>query len=303
MRKFILFLVLSIFVVGCSSNDLDGETNTSEKETSSKEEEKEVETSETKKDEEEANQVDASLDKEVDDLIGNANLAIPTKEIDSPFGEDGNIINQHTEIEIVEEHMNEDGRIYFDLDDQPIRSITNEDGSISNITNYSDTYINITEDVAYVLPKEAESFTYNVFMESPPKELRDLQPEDYRSWEEATNLERGIMQITILTTPILNAIDPLIAQEKYDGEEMKSIQEVFFELGSPNVLTPAPQTVLDYQLFENMQMIKRLWEEVGKFEHTADNHDEFDTLYQELRQEMNNLLVRVNYTLSEDAFN
>src|SRR5699024_11489256 len=109
--------------------------------------------------------------------------------------------------------------------DDPIRSITNEDESVNNISNDSYAYIVMNEEVAYVLPEESISFAYDFFISNPQEYLRDKEPEDYRSWEEATNLERGIMQITLLTSVVLNEIDSLMEQDKYSGKEMESIQE------------------------------------------------------------------------------
>ena len=311
MKRILLLIVLCMFIVGCSTNTTEGETKESDdKETSTSEQEKEDKSTEAKEDEEKETEKEEKVQKEKDelleeqsDLFDDGELTIPKKDIDSPFGEDGNIKNRHTEQEIVEEYMDDEGRIYFDLDDDPIRSITNEDESVNNITNYSDAYIDMNEEVAYVLPEESISFAYDFFISNPPEDLRDKEPEDYRSWEEATNLERGIMQITLLTSVVLNEVDSLMEQDKYSGEEMESIQEEFFELGSPNILIPAPQSALDMQLFENMLMVQGLWEKFGKFENPEENKEEFEAVYQDLRQEMNNIVIRVNYTLSEDVLN
>lgn len=300
MKKSFLLIILCIFIVGCSTNETEEDTKESDKESSTSEQEKEDESKEDEKvKEDEENKSGTSLG-EVSGIFEAGDIVIPKKDIESPFGEDGNI-EKHTEQEIVEEYMDDDGRIYFDLDDHPIRSITNEDESVNNITNYSDALIDMNEEVAYALPEESISFAYDFFVTNPPEDLRDLDPEDYRIWEEATNLERSIMQITLLTSQPMNEIDPLIEQDKYNSEEMETIQAEFFELGSPNILIPAPQSALDVQLFENMMMVQGLWEEVGKFENPEENKEEFNALYQELRQEMNNLVIRVNYTLSEDV--
>src|SRR5699024_6105079 len=229
-----------------STNQTEEATKESEKETSTSEQEKEDNSTEAKEEEEKETEKEEKVEKdelleEQSDLFDDGELTIPKEDIDSPFGEDGNIKNQHTEQEIVEEYMDDEGRIYFDLDDDPIRSITNEDESMTNITNYSDAYIDMHEEVAYVLPEESISFAYDFFISNPPEDLRDKEPEDYRRWEEATNLERGIMQITLLTSVVLNETDSLMDQDKYSGKEMESIQEEFFELGSPNILITAPQ--------------------------------------------------------------
>src|SRR5699024_11859100 len=100
-----------------------------------------------------------------------------------------------TEQEIVEEYMDDEGRIYFDLDDDPIRSITNEDETINNITNYSDAYIDMNEEVAYVLPEESISFAYDFFISNTTEVLRDTEDEYIRSWDVAMKLAIGMMHI------------------------------------------------------------------------------------------------------------
>src|SRR5699024_1772998 len=124
-----------------------------------------------------------------------------------------------------------------------------------------------------------------------------------RNWHKAMNLERRMMQITLLTSVVLNEVDSLMDQVKYSGAEMASIEEEFFEVGRPNNLLPVAQSALDMQLFENMLMVQGLWEKFGKCENPEENKEEFEAVYQDLRQEMNNIVIRVNYTLSEDVLN
>src|SRR5699024_7614026 len=140
MKKMVLLIGLCIFIVGCSTNQTEEATKESEKETPTSKQEKEEKSTEAKKEEEKKKEDKESEEKnelkeEAGDLFKDGELTITKKDIDSPFGEDGNIKNQHTEKEIVEEYMDDEGRIYFDLDDDPIRSITNEDETINNITN------------------------------------------------------------------------------------------------------------------------------------------------------------------------
>lgn len=295
-------------MIGCSTNQTKDSGEDIKATSSTDKEEKQME-DETKEDADqqqkkiEKKDTDEQLEKNAKNAkkeAENGQLMIAKMEIGSQFGEDGNMKYNHTEIEVVEEFMDEDGRIYFALDDYPIRSIMDEEGNISNMTNYSDTYINMLEGLAYTLPEDGRVYAYDFFISNPPEELRDKQGEDYRSLEAATNLERGIMQIVLLTVDPLNELGYLIEQDIYDGDIFDTIRDEFFDLGNPNVLIPAPQTVLDMQLYENMQMIQGLWGELGKFERPEQNKAEFTALYQALRQEMNHIVIRVNYTLSED---
>jgi len=227
-------------------------------------------------------------------------LDIPTKKIDSQYNEDGNYKYHHTEKEIVEEYMDESGRIYFDFDDYPIRSIESMDGNINHIMNYSDAFIDTLEGEAFIIPEDHIETAYEFFISNQPKELEGTDPSEYRTWEEATNLERSIIQITELSGPLLNDLGLMIENDLYSGTGFDKILEEFEKIGSPTNVIPAPQTFSDSVLYENMQLIHQLWGQLGTFENPEQQKDDFDELYLELRQEMNNIIVRVNYTLSEE---
>ncbi len=302
MKRLYLFTAIFFLLIGCNTKDQEADTKNKiitadEKEAKQEPDDvKEKEEKQPQKKEMESN----LLRTDIGDLTDDMDVTIPKLEIDSPFAEDGNMKYEHTEMEIVEEYMDGDGRIYFEMDDYPIRSITNEEGNISNMTNYSDAYINMVDGLAYVLPEAHIPSAYDLFVLNPPKDLRDLEREDYRTWEEATNLERGIMQIVLLSSQPLNDLGTLMERDVYSSDQFDDIQKEFFDLGKPTVLIPAPQSMMDMTLFENMLMIKELWEELGKFEHPEQNKDAFEQLYMEVRQEMNHIIVRVNYTLSEE---
>lgn len=224
---------------------------------------------------------------------------LETTSLSSPFGDDGNIKFQNTEIEIVDEFMDEDGRIYFDLDDHPIRHITREGGA-NYIANYYDALIHIKDAKAYDLSEQEQiEQVYHFFISNPPEELVGKDPSEYRSWEEATNLERGMMAATDLLRPYLNHVGALIEDDIYNGEQFEQVMKEFELIGSPLTLIPAPQTVYDMQLYENISMVQSLWRELADFENPEDNKDEFIALYNQIREEMNHMVVRINFTLSE----
>ena len=228
---------------------------------------------------------------------------LPTQPIDNLYNDDKNL-PAHTEVEIVDEYMGDDGVIYFALDEQPVRNITSPDGKINNITNYSDQFINITEEVAYILPEEEMMDYYHSIISIPADMLGEAEDDDadeeptFRTFEEMTNLEKGIISSIGLTGPLLNELGAIIEHEAYDHELYKHIIKQFEELGSPAILIPAAQTPLDLQLFNNMLMIKELWADLGSFEDPQQDVDELINVYELLRQETNNLLLRINYALS-----
>ena len=228
-------------------------------------------------------------------------LRIPTVSIETPYGEDGNMEYEHTQKEIVEEYMDEDGRIYFALDEKPIRTIVSgENENMRNITNYGDAFIGIVEEEAYELTDQKQiEEAYQLILSATPAQLQG-QELDYRSYEEATNLERGITKMTYLIAPTLNDLDYIVQNQAYDHEALPILLEELESLGSPTLLPPAPQTAMDLQLFENMQAVQGMWGQLGQFENPKANRAEFEQLYFQVRKETLNLMARVNYTLSEE---
>ncbi|MTH54724.1 hypothetical protein GKZ89_15075 [Bacillus mangrovi] len=230
-------------------------------------------------------------------------IPVPTVQIASPYDEKGNIKEKHTEKEIVEKYMDDKGRIFFGLDENPIRSIiSGEKGNVQNITNYSDAFIDIGSDpaVAYEIsdPAVIES-VYQFYLSNPPVELEGKDPSEYRTWEEATNLERGIMKMIYLIAPVFQSVDYMAANGQYDDESFSLLLAEFEKAGAPMVLIPAPQTPIDLQLFENMRQVNGMWGQLGKFEDPAGNQEEFMKQFLETKQETNNLIARLNYALSE----
>ncbi|MYL64453.1 hypothetical protein GLW07_13935 [Bacillus hwajinpoensis] len=228
-------------------------------------------------------------------------LRIPTVSIETPYGEDGNIAYEHTQKEIVDEYMDEDGRIYFPLDEKPIRTIVSgENENIRNITNYGDAFIGIVEEEAYELTDQDQiDEAYQLILRATPAQLQS-QELTYRTYEEATNLERGITKITYLIAPTLGDLDYIVQTQAYDHEALPILLEELESLGSPTLLPPAPQTAMDLQLFESMQIVQAMWGRIGQFENPKTNRAEFEQLYLEVRKETLNMMARVNYTLSEE---
>ncbi len=228
-------------------------------------------------------------------------LRIPTTSIETPYGEDGNIAYEHTQKEIVDEYMDEDGRIYFPLDEKPIRTIVSgENENIRNITNYGDAFIGILEEEAYELTDQKQiEEAYQLILSATPTQLQG-QELNYRSYEEATNLERGITKMTYLIAPTFGDLDYIIQNQAYDHEALPILLEELESLGSPTLLPPAPQTAMDLQLFENMQVVQGMWGQLGQFENPKANRAEFEQLYFQVHKETLNMMARVNYTLSEE---
>ncbi|WP_110112711.1 hypothetical protein [Bacillus sp. CGMCC 1.16541] len=291
MKKYVIILLTCGLLVGCNSKQ-------SEEEPKKKDP---TPTEEIATQDPSTEQADQPVSKPSLSKAEIALLKIPTTPIESPFDEDGNIKFEHDEIEFVKEYMDERGRIYFNLDEQPIRSITSgENGNITNVTNYGDTFIDMMEAEAYGLSNQpAMDSAYQLFITNPPAELAGKDPSEYRTWEEATNLERGIMQMIYLMAPSLNSIGYFSQQNDYENEAFKIMLEDFEKLGSPSVMVPAPQTPLDLQLFENMKMVQAMWGQLGQFNDPKNNQEAFQQLYTQVRNETNNIIVRVNYTLSE----
>ncbi|MGP6148116.1 hypothetical protein LZP85_00770 [Priestia flexa] len=300
MKKWLLVAAASLLLAACGK----GESAEEAKETAATADKTEEHASEEKaekveKETEEENSKEESSKVELSQEEMDK-LRIPTVPINSPYHE-----KDHTEQELVENYMDETGRIYFSLTEEPIRTIVSGTTSpkVSNITNYSDAFINPVDKQAYQLQSQAEiDQIYKLILANQPKQLQGTDPSEYRTWEQATNLERGMMQMLYLVGPTMNDIKTAMDRDLYNHPAFVVGQEELEKLGAPLVFAPAPQTPLDYKLFQNMKMVQAMWGEVGKFENPAENKEEFEKVYAQVRQETNNLFVRINYALTEDGF-
>ena len=223
---------------------------------------------------------------------------IRTVKIPSVFDQEGNFPENLTQEEY-EQFAKEQGIVRFALEDHPVRGITSRGGKATNVTNLADVLIDITDSLAYQLPESAIPEAYQLFQQTRAEEFKNTPDSEYRTWEEATNLERSIMQIVLLVAPSLNDLGYLIKNDEYEHPVFPIIQEDFFNLGSPTVLVPGPQSGTDLALFDEMMKMKTMWEEIGKFENPAGHKEAFEEIYNTLRSETNNLIVRVNYALTE----
>lgn len=300
MKKWLLVTAASLLLAACGKDESAEQAketaaaaDTAEEQTTEEKVEKTEKEAEKENSKEETSKVEL-FQEETD------KLRIPTVSIDSPYYE-----KDLTEQELVENYMDETGRIYFSLTEEPIRTIVSSTSSskISNITNYSDVFINPESQQAYQLQNQAErDQIYKLILANQPTQLKGTDPSEYRTWEQATNLERGMMQMLYLVGPTMNDIKTAMDRDLYDHPAFVVGQEELEKLGAPLVFVPAPQTPLDYELFENMKMVQAMWGQVGKFENPAENKAEFEKVYAQARQETNNLFARINYALTEGGF-
>lgn len=301
MKKYfhaILFVTFILLLIGCNNLSNNDDEKKEDVKTETEASINNPQESEKAFDEKTNNDnVDNSFDS--DALI--QGLELPKEAIENLYDADNNFPT-HTEAEIVTEFMDDDGRIYFSLNEHPVRNITSADGKINNITNYSDQLINVVDEIAYMFPEKDMAILHDSIITIPAEmlgEIEDSEEREYRSLAEATNLEKGIISSIGLTGPLLNELDRIIFYEAYDSKLYDHIINEFSELGNPSLLIPAPQTSLDMELFNNMLMIKELWARLGKFTDADQDLDGFIETYELLRQETNNLLVRTNFALSE----
>lgn len=301
MKKTVLLLLILLLLSACSPDrdtsqkenaaDVNAAKENSEQSRNSKEETIPTSSKET---------ADSETSDEDQDEDGDlyALAKIQTVEIPSVYDKEGNFPDNLTQEEY-EKLSKEQGTVRYALDDHPIRGITSQDGKVTNVTNLTDALIDIAESRAYQLPDSAVPEAYQLFLQTRADEFSNTPDSQYRTWEEATNLERGIIQIVLLIAPSLNDLGYLIENDEFEHPVFPIIQEDFFNLGSPTVLVPGPQTGTDLALFEEMMKMKSMWEELGKFEHPSENKEAFEETYKTLRSETNNLIVRVNFALTE----
>lgn len=293
MKKILIILLSICIVSACSVNKQKVEDEAVDKAEATETEQSQAQKEKTEEEED----IDEAKQENTMEAFDEKNFSIPTVEIPSPYNDEGNMAREHTMQEYIELIEKNGGLLRFEMDDYPVRAIDNE--NIRNITNLGDAYIDISEFAAYQVPSTEIPTLYNWFLSSRPDDLKGTPASEYRTWEQATNLERGIMQMVYLTAPSLNDLGYIIENDEFDHPAFRVIQQDFFQLGSPSVLIPAPQTATDMTMYDIMTKIKYQWEQVGKFENPSENKEEFETLYKELRGETNNLLVRINFVLTQ----
>lgn len=308
-RFIVTLLAISLFSVGCSSTNTTDEVSEEEVDTNTEvvnEEEKDpvrvkVKRKDEEKEKEEAPYVPSDEELALFEIKGIEDLKIEQQEIDNLYDENNNF-PAHTEKEIVMDFADDNGMIEFALDDQPVRNITSEDGKINNITNYSDHFIDMTNEVAFVYPEEKIETLYNIVVHQSPDAIGGYDGDgdiDFRSFDELTNLERAMLTSIGLTGPLLNALDEMMMTDSFDEETYEVIAEQFELLGSPTVLIPAPQTFYDYELFNIMLIIKDTWMELGNYSDPNEDFDAFVDSYTELRQITNNLFAYLYVTIGD----
>ncbi|WP_040287082.1 hypothetical protein [Sporosarcina koreensis] len=222
-----------------------------------------------------------------------------TVEIPSVVDEDGKLGAAMTEEEF-EQIAKTQRTIRFALDDHPIRRISSDDNNITDITNFGDALIDTENSTAYQLPDEEIPAAYQLFLQNRADEFAGKPDSEYRTWEEATNLERSVIQLVLLIAPPLNDLGTVIEYGKLGHPVTAVFQEEFTKVGSPMTLFPGPQTSTDIELYDLMMQMQGMWGELGAFEDPGAHPEEFDALYGKVRAETNNLVVRVNYTLTEN---
>ncbi|WP_025784063.1 hypothetical protein [Sporosarcina sp. D27] len=301
MKKTVLLLLILLLLSACSPDrDTLQKENAADanaaKENSEQSRNNEEETIPPSSKETAYNEISDEDQDEDEDLYALAK--IQAVEIPSVYDKEGNFPDNLTQEEY-EKLSEEQGIVRYALDDHPIRGITSQGGKVTNVTNLTDALIDITESQAYQLPESVVPEAYQLFLQTRADEFANTPDSQYRTWEEATNLERSIMQIVLLIAPSLNDLGYLIENDEYEHPVFPIILEDFFHLGSPTVLVPVPQTGTDLALFEEMMKMKSMWEELGKFENPSANKEAFEETYRALRSETNNLIVRVNFALTE----
>src|SRR5699024_2417971 len=221
-------------------------------------------------------------------------LKIERKQLDNVIGDDGNYPS-YSDQEIVKEFADDEGMIEFDLDDQPIVSVQYEDGQITNVTNYSSSFIDINDHQALVLPKEDIEVIYNVIVNQDPyNDISGYTGDgdiDFRSFDELTLTELAMIQTIGFTGHYLVLIEDFIESEDFNSDAYEVTMEEASKFAEPMVLIPAPQTPTDYQLFEILTYYKEGWFHLVNISEPEDEIEEFTEIYMQLREVFNNFFA------------
>lgn len=229
------------------------------------------------------------LDEEADEQFEVEVALYPKTPVTSPFDSDGNFHVHQTEVELQEMFSNAE-LIFLHLNEHPIRKITDEEG-ITTIRNYSDTVIDVlAEEAAYVL--QDTTVLNNIIQEiTDATNEEEMSPIHFRTWEDMSNTERGLIQLIGFVEQYLEIVEAAIQEEQFESEHFKLVREQLEILNSTSVIVPTPQTASDEQLFEQAIVLKSLWGQLGKFDDLQKYPERYEDTFYKTNEEMQNLLL------------
>lgn len=214
------------------------------------------------------------------------------KKQDAQEKEEGQI-GVATTVEELKQHTDKRGYIFYT--DHPIRRITGEEGRTTNICNYGDQVLNIRtgeplENAPANLVKEG--LTFMTVGQNP-----SIQ---YKSWDEATNLERALVKAVYVSVQAFRVLEVPARKGDFSNAEITGALAYLRKAGDFDYMAPVAQSETDLGLYQKNEMMKKTWNKLANIEKPENNKAAFSEAYEKARQETNNMIGVLNILLSKN---
>lgn len=195
---------------------------------------------------------------------------IPFQTEETEIGEIASAMTGNTEdAEDIEaffaEHTDGDSFIRLALDDEPIRvlSVPTENVPMSSVLNFSSHVIRYLDGETIKIDEKEEEYWLDYMISLRSEETQDASDDEFRSWDELSNIEQTYLPVFGKTTELLYQLVAFEAFDYMDSDAAQLILEQLALLGDEAMMFPEPQTSLDYAMYNNIVELKPYWSYLG----------------------------------------
>ncbi|MDM5189095.1 hypothetical protein QUF99_17810 [Bacillus sp. DX4.1] len=207
--------------------------------------------------------------------------------------EDGQI-GIATTVEELKQHTDKRGYIFYT--DHPIRRITGEEGRTTNIMNYGDSILNVrTEEPLEDAPPDLVNEGFKFMTVGQNSSFQ------YKSWDEATNLERALVKAVYVSVQAFRVLEVPARKGDFSNKEITGALTYLRKGGEFDYMAPVAQSETDLGLYPKNEMLKKTWNQLASIEKPEKNKKAFSEAYEKARQETNNMIGVLNILLSKNA--
>src|SRR5699024_4968684 len=125
--------------------------------------------------------------------------------------------------------------------------------------NFSAFAINYLNGETIKIDEKEKEYWINYITSVRSEETMHAKDEDFRSWDELSNIEQTYLPIFGKTTELLYQLIAFEAYDYMDSEAAQLILEQFALIGDEAMMFPEPQTSLDYAMYNNIIELKPYW--------------------------------------------
>lgn len=199
-----------------------------------------------------------------------------------------------TTVEELKQHTDKRGYIFYE--DHPIRRITGEEGRTTNIMNYGDSILNVrTEEPLENAPSDLVNEGFKFMTVGQNSSFQ------YKSWDEATNLERALVKAVYVSVQAFRVLEVPARKGDFSNKEIAGALTYLRKGGEFDYMAPVAQSETDLGLYQKNEMLKKTWNQLASIEKPEKNKEAFSEAYEKARQETNNMIGVLNILLSKNA--